>query len=165
MFIVNLNVRQRTRLGSFIYDRSAVVGGTRVARRAGIQQASSATAASITGQIARRYAEQQAGHQVGHAECGDSHPNVLRASSVHVVEDTHQAVRPLERKRPQKNFIDHAEYGDVRADAQSEREDRDAGESPTLQQASNRVPNVLQWTSLRDTSRQVERDTRGGRRV
>src|ERR1700693_3167230 len=45
------------------------------------------------------------------------HGDIFGARAIQIVKHPHQALRILERKRPQKHRVHHCEDGDVRADA------------------------------------------------
>jgi hypothetical protein len=74
--------------------------------------------------------------------------------------DRHQAVRLGVAQRPEQHRIDGAEDGGVGPDAEGEREHDDQGESGTLEQAADAVPEVLQQ-GIHD----VARLGRGGGRL
>jgi hypothetical protein len=57
--------------------------------------------------------------------------------------DRDQALRPPERKRPQKHRVDHAEHRRRAADPDGERDESDEGEVPAAGQPPERVEDVL----------------------
>jgi hypothetical protein len=67
---------------------------------------------------------------------GHGHADVLGARAIQIVKDADQLLGMLERKRPQKHGIHHGEDGDVRADAEGQREHGDGGKSGSSQKAA-----------------------------
>src|SRR5262249_12381878 len=54
-----------------------------------------------------------------------------------------EILRTLDRQRPEPDGVDELEDRGVRASAERERQDRDAGERPVLEQEPRAVPQVL----------------------